>query len=244
MMGQGTIRTVDLENRVICYTLEQKEVKNLNLRIRKNGNVYVSANPSVPVEKVDEFVAGKADYIGKAQEQFRKIAEYAPKPKQYISGESFYILGRDLRLKVEQTGKNAIHSDGVYLYLEIQDTNDYEKKKRMVTKYLDQKCREIFGEIIEETYPVFQKYGVARPELRIRAMETRWGSCLPKKGVITLNKQLLEAPRNCVEYVVMHEFCHFIHPDHSKRFYAFLAMLMPDWKERKIALEKLAEYGL
>ena len=76
------------------------------------------------------------------------------------------------------------------------------------------------------------------PTLRIRDMETRWGSCLAKKGIITLNKRLLEAPRHCIEYVVTHEFCHFIHPNHSKQYYAFLTMLMPDWRERKKVLDE------
>jgi predicted metal-dependent hydrolase len=68
-------------------------------------------------------------------------------------------------------------------------------------------------------------------------MSTESSFLLVKKGIITLNKRLLEAPRNCIEYVVMHEFCHFIHPNHSKHFYGFLSMLMPDWKERKKLLE-------
>ena len=67
---------------------------------------------------------------------------------------------------------------------------------------------------------------------------------LAKKGILTLNKRLLEAPRNCIEYVVMHELCHFIQPNHSKHFYSFLTMLMPDWKERKVLLEKTAAYWL
>ena len=67
---------------------------------------------------------------------------------------------------------------------------------------------------------------------------------MPRKGIITLNKRLLEAPRYCIEYVVMHEFCHFIHPDHSKHFYAFLTMLMPDWKERKRILDQSATFWL
>ena len=112
----------------------------------------------------------------------------------------------------------------------------------MVTRYLDEQCQTIFDEIISETYPVFQKYGVPMPALRIRNMETRWGSCLAKKEIITLNKRLLEAPRNCIEYVVMHEFCHFVHPNHSKHFYGFLATLMPDWRERKKTLDKSAVY--
>ena len=114
----------------------------------------------------------------------------------------------------------------------------------MVTKFLDGQCHSVYSEILNELYPLFRKYGVQMPVLRIRDMETRWGSCLVRKGIITLNKRLLEAPRNCIEYVVMHELCHFIHPNHSKQFYGFLTMLMPDWKERKTILDKSATYWL
>ena len=237
-------RTVLYENNEIHYLLEQKPVKNLNLRIHKDCMVYVSANPDVPAEKIDDFVVGKGAYIQSAQRKFREMAQYAPQSKQYVSGETFYLLGRGVRLKIEKNMRDTIFSDGVYLRLCVKDPDDFARKRRMVTRYLDEQCRIIFGEIISETYPVFQKYGVPMPTLRIRDMETRWGSCLAKKGVITLNKRLLEAPRNCIEYVVMHEFCHFIHPNHSKHFYSFLAMLMPDWKERKTVLDRSASFWL
>lgn len=237
-------RTVFYEGSEISYQLEQKPVKNLNLRIHKDCKVYVSANPEVPVNKVDEFVVSKGQYICSAQKKFGEMALYSPKPKQYVSGETFYILGKGVRLKVEQASHNTISSDGVYLNLCIKDPQDFEKKKRMVSHFLDCQCDTTFGEVMSEIYPVFQKYGVAAPVLRLRNMETRWGSCLPRKGIITLNKRLLEAPRYCIEYVVMHEFCHFIHPDHSKHFYAFLTMLMPDWKERKRILDQSATFWL
>ena len=237
-------RTVAYENNEIHYLLEQKQVKNLNLRVHKDCMVYVSANPDVPAEKVDDFVVSKGAYIRSAQRKFREIAQYASQPKQYVSGETFYLLGRGIRLKVENSMRDAISSDGIYLRLCVKDTEDFAKKQKMVTRYLDEQCRSIFGEIILETYPIFQKYGIPMPELRIRNMETRWGSCLAKKEIVTLNKRLLEAPRNCIEYVVMHEFCHFVHPNHSKQFYAFLTMLMPDWKQRKETLDKSATFWL
>ena len=237
-------RIVVYENNEIHYLLEQKQVKNLNLRVHKDCMVYVSANPDVPAEKVDDFVVSKGAYIRSAQRKFREMAQYAPQPKQYVSGETFYLLGRGIRLKVENSMRDAISSDGIYLRLCVKDTEDFAKKQKMVTRYLDEQCRSIFGEIILETYPVFQKYGVSMPELRIRNMETRWGSCLAKKGIVTLNKRLLEAPRYCIEYVVMHELCHFVHPNHSKQFYAFLTMLMPDWKQKKETLDKSATFWL
>ncbi len=235
-------RTVLYEGSEIRYMLEEKPVKNLNLRIHKDCKVYVSARPNIPAEQVDNFVVSKGNYICSIQRKFREMAQYATQPKQYVSGETFYLLGRGVRLKVEKNVRETISSDGVYLHLCVKDIDDFAKKQRMVTRYLDEQCQTIFCEIISETYPVFQKYGVPMPALRIRNMETRWGSCLAKKGIITLNKRLLEAPRNCIEYVVMHEFCHFVHPNHSKHFYGFLATLMPDWRERKKTLDKSAVY--
>lgn len=237
-------RTVLFEDKPITYLLEYKEVKNLNLRVRKDGSVYVSGKSSIPAEKIDEFVKNKGNYIFSALAKFEELAQYELKPKQFVSGETFQILGRGLRLKVLKGDNNKLTSDGVYLYLQVRDLCDFTKKKSMVTKYLDDQCKSIFHQILGEVYLPFQKYGVPMPVLRIREMDTRWGSCLAKKGIITLNKRLLEAPRNCIEYVIMHELCHFIHPDHSKQFYGFMTMLMPDWKERKMLLDQSAIYWL
>lgn len=237
-MDTAIKRSVIAEGRKICYQLERKNVKNLNLRVRKDGSVFVSVNEMVPCEEIDLFIHSKASYILKAIDHFREMAKYKPQPKQYVSGETFYIQGRGLRLQVFQAKKDRISTDGVYLFLEEKDPTDIKKKRRIVTRFLDQECKTVFSEVMEYLYPLVRKYGIEKPTLRIRNMETRWGSCLTKKGIITLNKRLLESPRNCIEYVVMHELCHLIHPNHSKQFYSFLTTLMPDWKERKAYLDK------
>ena len=244
MTNNINTRTVNYIGTEITYQLEWKAVKNLNLRIRANGSVYVSANTEHDPAQVDDFVLKKGEYIISSLRHFKELSQYEPLPKQYVSGETFLIQGRSVRLKVEEGVKEFIESDGVYLHLTVKNKNDFLRKQRIVMGYLDQQCKTVFGEIIAEIYPLFQKYGVTMPTLRIRDMNTRWGSCLAKKGVITLNKRLLEAPRNCIEYVVLHEFCHFIHPNHSKQFYGFMTMLMPDWKERKTILDKSVIYGL
>ena len=243
-MDTTSQRILTAEGHEILFNLERKPVKNLNLRVRKDGSVWVSADAGVPCEEIDAFVAGKAPYILKALDHFHEMAQYRPQPKQYVSGETFSILGRGLRLQVTQAAKDSISADGVYIHLGVRDRSDTKKKRRIVSRFLDQQCRMVFGDVMDALYPSFQKYGVQRPSLRIRDMETRWGSCLAKKGIITLNKRLLEAPRHCIEYVVMHELCHLVHPNHSRQFYAFLTMLMPDWKERKQYLDKTAAYWL
>ena len=120
-------RNVYSKNKEIQYLLERKPVKNLNLRIRKDGKVYVSAHPDVPAEKVDDFVVRKGAYIRSAQQKFREMAQYATQPKQYVSGETFYLLGKGVRLKVEKHAQDSIFSDGVYLYLCMKDPDDVAK---------------------------------------------------------------------------------------------------------------------
>ena len=243
-MEDVIVRSVHVNGQEIEYHLERKAVKNLNLRIRKDRSVFVSANSDVSVVELDAFVSSKASYILGTIRKFAELEQYRPKEKQYVSGETFYLQGRGVRLQVSQAKKESIFSDGIFIFLEVKNPDDTEKKRRIVNRFLDQQCKDVFWEIINELYPTIKKYGVDMPTLRIRNMDTRWGSCLYKKGIITLNKRLIEAPRNCIEYVVMHELCHFIHPNHSKNFYRFLTMLMPDWKDRKAILEKNVVYCL
>ena len=82
-----------------------------------------------------------------------------------------------------------------------------------------------------------QRRFIASPAaIRIHPMKTRWGSCNFKKGTLNFNLYLLDQPIECIEYVVMHEFAHFIQPDHSPAYHALMTALMPDWKARKAKL--------
>ena len=224
---------------MIPYHLERKNVKNINLRIRCDGSVWVSANDNVPEQYINDFVQRKQNYIQKVQSAFKKENSHQLQERQYVSGESFYLLGRCLRLKVSQKKEECVYSDGVYLFLNVKNLSDYGRKRRMVMRFYFEQCKNIFSEMITTVYPKFMKYNVKMPILKIRRMKTRWGSCIAKKGMITLNKRLIEAPLNCIEYVVIHEFCHLIYPNHSKAFYELLTVFVPDWKERKSVLDKV-----
>ena len=82
-----------------------------------------------------------------------------------------------------------------------------------------------------------QRQFIASPTaIRIHPMKSRWGSCNFKKGTLNFNLYLIDQPLECIEYVVMHEFAHFVQPDHSPAYYALMSALMPDWKARKAKL--------
>lgn len=233
------LRTIELGNEQIEYSLTYKNVKNLNLRIKSDSTITVSAPSYITEVDVDEFVISKKDYILACVTEFRKLQEFKPREKTYVSGESFPYLGKNLQLKVVVQSRDEIYSDGRYLYLKIRDKDNYVRKKRMVEGWIKEQTIIIYNEIANNIYPLFAKYQVDFPTIRIRNMKKRWGSCQPKSNAITINSRLIEAPRHCIEYVMMHEYCHMIYPNHSKDFYLLLQVMMPNWKERKKRLEEM-----
>lgn len=239
MKTQTEIRRINCENDILEYLLTRKPVKNVNLRIKPEGNIIVSANRYVPVEFIDSFVKSKRAFINQALDKYKERKGQAPAPKRYVSGENYVILGKSLILKVIQGNKESVTSDGVSIVLNVKDTENFKRKKRLMEAWLKERQEEIFHEICQEIYPLFKSYHIEYPIIKIRNMTSRWGSCQTKRGIITLNSKLLEAPRSCIEYVVLHEFSHFVHPNHSKQFYGLVAKYMPDWKLRKKGLETI-----
>lgn len=226
-----------LNGRQVEYELHRKPVKNINLRIRPDGSVYVSANQLVPQFVIENFLRKKADSILGALDHYARTEACSPWAKRYADGETIRVLGRDRRLRVVQAAKNRVEDDGGLLTLAVKDPADIELKKRTLDRWLQQLCRDTVRSLCLQVWPVFRAYGVAFPELRFRTMTSRWGSCQPTRGVVTFNYTLVGMPIPCIEYVVIHEFTHFLCPDHSERFHALLSGFLPDWRERKYMLD-------
>lgn len=235
-------RQVDCERGMITYILTRKKVKNVNLRIKQDGRVLVSAGNRVPADFIDGLIRQKQEFIFSALAKYEEIRKQGGDiPKQYVSGESYRILGRNLQLKVikvEKKENERVYADEKNIYMEVRDVDDFRHKEIVMMRWMKAYRMSVFKELVEETYERFRKYNVVFPVLKVRSMTSRWGSCQPGKGVITLNSSLIAAPRHCIEYVVVHEFAHFIHPNHSKQFWDFMTMMMPDWRVRKAELEQ------
>lgn len=232
------IRIVETDLGQISYNLERKDVKNINLRIRADLTVYVSAAKSVPVKKIDELVFNRANYIFKALAGFEKSAEHKNATKQFVDGESVEFLGHNLRLKIVQDMNRHVECDGSFVTLFVKDSKNYLEKCNLLNRWLRAEFKKLIEEICIAYYPKFKKYGVEYPKIQFRAMISRWGSCQKKSNSLTFNTALVAAPRSSIEYVVMHEFTHLLHPNHSKKFYQQLSAFMPDWEERKKRLEE------
>lgn len=236
---------IELNGKTVEYDLQIKDVKRINLRVHRDGKVCVSANLWVPESHIDAFLRENADFILQNMERGQRMKEAgdgmaAGRDRAYADGDILYLGGEAYRLRVLLGTKESVEPIGRVLVVTQKEPADKDRRKRMVEKYLTKQCRERIETLCRSLYPEFEKLGVAWPKIRIRSMVSRWGSCQPVRGVLTFARQLVEVPEGCAEYVVAHEFAHFIHPDHSPRFHEFMTRLMPDWKQRKQLLNSRA----
>lgn len=161
-------------------------------------------------------------------------------PREYVSGESVMYLGRRYRLKVIPTdaaGASVKLSGG---YLEVRSAGSMpESIREAMERWYRERARTIFAERIGFMLST-TRWKQAAPPMRLQAMKTQWGSCSPA-GRLTLNPWLVKAPRDCIDYVILHELCHLKEHNHSPRFFRLLDQYMPQWRQRKARLDELAD---
>ena len=236
--------SVIYQEKTIEFELYRKNVRNINLNVKPDMTIMVSASPEVPLEFILNFVKRKAAWILKSMGYFRNVQSEYSSQKEYVSGESFKYLGRQYRLKVEEADINEVKYKGGYIYLLLKDSSNTKKKEQLMEKWFRNKADIHFNKALDKVYPLVEKYGVKRPRIVIRSMKARWGSCIKDKNIIILNYELIKAPKYCIEYVILHELIHFKYHNHDNEFYNFLTVLLPDWKERKAILDEEVVRGL
>lgn len=229
---------VEFGGKVIRFALERKNVKKVNLHIKPDLTIMVSANENVPLDFILNFVRQKASWILKNIRYFEDVQPEIQREKEYVSGESFKYLGKQYRLKVEESETEGVKYNPGFIYLYVRDKTDTKRKEKLFRGWLRNRAEIIFNESLDKMYGLIQKYDVKKPQLMIRTMKARWGSCLRDSNAILLNYELIKAPKYCIDYVVLHELIHFLYRNHDHQFYSFLSALMPDWKQRKAILDE------
>lgn len=224
------LKTIMIDGERVEYTLERKRVKNINLRIKPDGSIYVSAARGVPMAAIERMMLENAPYVAahrqKAAARMERLCDCA-------DGRAVRLFGAVCPVEVRAGAKNAVEYSAGRVVISLRDVQDDELRQKTLDKWLRAQCVAAVTACCERVYPAFAARGVKWPEIRFRRMTSRWGSCQPTRGVLTFNTGLVHADAQCIEYVVAHEFCHFLHPDHSPAFHAELAALIPDWRERK-----------
>jgi len=158
-------------------------------------------------------------------------------PREYVNGETHYYLGRQYRLRIISGTQRSVKLVGKHFNVVVQAIDDSKAVRSLMKDWYRTHARDIFLRRIDDHYPFFKKRGCFYPKLILRYMQKRWGSCL-ENGTVTLNTELIKAPMICIDYVVVHELCHLVCPNHDKQFYRLMTSAMPEWKRWKDRLER------
>lgn len=219
----------------ITYQLERKKMKNMVMRIQEDGSLKVSANPYIPQNKIDAFLQERVSWILTKQEKQHAIFERIFTSIQ--KNRSLYIFDEEYTIICVQSNKKGIQFLGSEVY--VYYVNDKVECDTLLNKWIRQECEKRFIEVIHEFDHMLDDYRLSFPELKVRKMKSRWGSCATRSNQITLNTNLLHLPKSFCEYVVLHELAHFVQPNHSKHFYQIIENYMPDYKARTKLIQHL-----
>lgn len=222
----------------IDFWIERKDVKNVNLNIKPDMRIVVSANEKVPLSFIYDFVKSKGSWVLKNVKQFEEVCPLKQSEREYISGESFKYLGKQYRLRVEQSAEESVKYFRGFIYVHVQNPSNRSKKAKLVDAWYKEKAYKVFEESLNKMSALIGKYGVGKPHLEIRVMKARWGSAQINNNTILINTELIKAPKYCIDYVILHELIHFKYNNHSENFYNMLFSLMPDWEKRKKILDE------
>lgn len=205
----------------------------LAIEVHPDSRVLVRAPVDCPEALIAERVQKRAAWISRQLAEFERYRPRTP-ARQYINGESHLYLGRQYRLKLAEGDSASVKLTRGQLLVTLPGEPEPGRVKALLHRWYLYQARAIFTEVLDASMPHFK--GVASPRLIVRTMNSRWGS-LSRAGTMTLNVNLVRAPRPCIEYVVTHELCHTRHRDHDAQFFKLLRQVMPDWEQHKQRLE-------
>lgn len=222
----------------LSVELIRKPIKNLHIGVYPPaGRVRVAAPPAISEDAVRIAVVTRLAWIKKKQREFEGQARQTA--RAYVSGETHYVFGRPLRLRVKTV---AGSSYGVQ-----RDASDRLVMKVPVHATVDQRAHLLTAwyrkELKERSAPRLARWseelGVAEPRLGIRQMRTKWGSCNPDRGMMWLNLDLAKKPLQALDYVILHEMAHFVSAKHDSIFVGLLDRHMPGWRQIRADLNAL-----
>ncbi|MGL5972252.1 MAG: M48 family metallopeptidase [Oscillospiraceae bacterium] len=239
MLNKIENRLVKVDEQTINYILIRKNIKNINLRVKEDGEVVVSCNYKTKLNLIDGFIKEKIQFILKAKNHFilnEKIdisLNY-----NYMNNEKIFILGKEFCLSIIKGDKNIAFIDENTLYIQCKDVDNIDLKKKTLQILLTDISTDVFSRLSKDAYSNLKSYNIKMPQIKSRFMKSKWGSCMPYKNVITLNTKMIALDESLIFYVIMHEFSHLVYCDHSKNFYYLFYSFIDDYKAKKIEFTK------
>lgn len=225
--------------KIMEFELIRKNVKNINLTIRPDFSITVSAMPTIPLEVIYQYLNNRSNWILQRIGRFTSTKTENVIEHDFVTGESFKFLGKQYRLDVVLTTstERVLLSEG-FIKLYVRNKNKKTTKARLLDEWYREQAKIAFSESLERMYKIIENQVSSIPLLDFKVMKKRWGSCLRAKNTILLNLELIKAPMYCIDYVVLHELIHLVYKNHDSKFYELLTVLMPDWKLRKEILDQ------
>lgn len=219
----------------ISYGIIYSTCKTMEIAVKPDCSVLVRAPLNTEISLIEKRLQKRAVWILRHIQHFKRFQPLTPQ-RCYVSGETHLYLGRQYRLKIAQGAENSVILSRGFFHVTIRNEPSPDRVKKLLQDWYAQKAAEIFTESFERYWPHFNKFNLTKPQLRLRRMKRRWGS-MSGRGIMTLNTELVKTPKECIDYVVIHELCHLIHRNHGSGFYRLLALIIPDWEKKKQKLE-------
>ena len=214
----------------ISVEVIRKNIKNMHLSVLPpDGRVRVSAPTQLTDEAITMFVRTKLGWIKKQQEKFQQQPRQSE--RQYVSGETLYVWGKQYFLQVEYSYKgNALTLSGDKAILTVRKESSPKQRESFVNEWY----RNLLKQEVAKYLPKWEKTtGLYCSSWQSKYLTTKWGTCNPTSKKIWLNLQLAKKPIECLEYVILHELAHLKVHNHGPEFTAILDQYMPYWREHK-----------
>jgi len=212
-----------------------KDIKNVHLSVHPpTGRVRIAAPLHMNLDTIRVFAISKIDWIKKHQKKFQ--TQERETPREYLDRESHYVWGKRYLLRIQEADWTpSVELKHHELLLTVRPDSGIEKKEEIVSAWYREILREAMLPLIEKWEPVL---GVHANLIIVRRMKTKWGSCNPHTRNIHLNSELARKPRECLEYVIVHELMHLLEPTHNSRFVSLMDQYMPQWKHVRDELNR------
>lgn len=206
---------IETDKYKISVIIEKKNIKNLYMRVKDDLCLHVSVN---------KYVNNK-EIINVINNNIKTIVKMYEKALSKTSNNSYiYYLGDKYNIEYIDTKKVYFNNDIIYT-----------KDKESIDKYMKNQCKVVFNERVNRLLTMFDN--IPKFELKIRSMKTRWGVCNRKSMTITLNSELIKKDVSLIDYVIIHEICHFKHFNHSQEFWKCVSNYYPYYKNARKLLK-------
>ena len=213
-----------------------KDIKNIHLSVYPpTGRVRISAPSRMREDTIRVFAVSKLPWI---RQQQRKLQEQERETnREYLDRESHYVFGKRCMLTViEEDSPASIELNHSKLLLQVRPGTSEEAKQAIVDEWYRRLLRQTIPALIARWEPVI---GVDVERCFVQHMKTKWGSCNHHARTIRLNTELAKKPRECLEYIVVHEMVHLLEPTHNARFIALMDRFIPRWQHYRQMLNRL-----